>query len=132
MVLAQHNPFGDSTNARRPRFWYARVLGVYHINVVYEGPGQRDWNPRRLDFLWVRWYECNNADAYDWSSSTLQSLSFPSVEGAFAFGFLDPTDVIRACHIIPAFVSGKRFENGVGSSGLARNKDDWREYYVGR
>lgn len=132
MVLARHNPFGDYTDARRPRFWYARVLGAYHVNVIYEGPGQKDWNPRRLEFLWVRWYETNNADTYGWSSATLQSVSFPSVAGAFAFAFIDPVDVVRACHVISAFDSGKRFEDGVGSSGLARNKDDWREYYVGR
>jgi len=38
-------------------FLYARVLGAYHANVIYTGPGIRDYNARRFDFLWVRWYE---------------------------------------------------------------------------
>ena len=132
MVLARDEPLGNAPGGQRSRFWYAKVLGAFHVNVVYEGPGQHDWNLRRLDFLWVRWYETNNLDTYGWKFSTLQSLSFPSVEGAHSFGFLDPADVIRACHIIPTFSSGRRFADGIGSSALAVNKDDWKRYYVGR
>ena len=54
MVLARDEPVGDKPAARRLRFWYAKVLGAFHVDVTYEGPGLRDWNPRRLDFLWVR------------------------------------------------------------------------------
>jgi len=32
---------------------YARVIGIYHVNVVYTGPGMLDYRARRLDFLWV-------------------------------------------------------------------------------
>jgi len=39
------------------RFLYACVLGAYHANVIYTRPGMRDYNARRFDFLWVRWYE---------------------------------------------------------------------------
>jgi hypothetical protein len=34
-------------------FWYARVLGIYHTNVIYTGEGNADFLPRRLEFLWV-------------------------------------------------------------------------------
>ena len=37
-------------------FWFARVLGIYHVNVVYTGSGMLDYTPRRFDFLWVRWF----------------------------------------------------------------------------
>jgi hypothetical protein len=34
-------------------FWYAHVLGIYHVNVVYTGEGNTDFLPRQLEFLWV-------------------------------------------------------------------------------
>lgn len=114
------------------RYWYARVLGVYHANVYYGGDGRQDWNPRRIDFLWVRWYETVNPGTYGWSAAALEKLSFPSEQGDYAFGFIHPRDVVRACHILPVFSEGKRFPDGLGSSGLAQNGDDWQGYYVGR
>ena len=34
-------------------FLYAQVLGGYHANVIYTGPGMCDFEARRFDFLWV-------------------------------------------------------------------------------
>jgi hypothetical protein len=34
-------------------FLYVRVLGVYHANVMYTGPGMHDLDTRHFDFLWV-------------------------------------------------------------------------------
>jgi len=56
MLLADNADITDSSSTEH-RFLYARVLGVYHTNVVYTGPGMHDYQARRLDFLWVRWYE---------------------------------------------------------------------------
>jgi hypothetical protein len=36
------------------RFMYARVLGVYHVNVIYCGRGAVDLRKCRFDVLWVR------------------------------------------------------------------------------
>jgi hypothetical protein len=41
MVLADP---GDHTAASHP-FRYARVLGVYHVNVIYVGAGMIDYQP---------------------------------------------------------------------------------------
>ena len=38
-------------------FLYAQVLGAYHANVIYTGPGMQDYKARRFDFLWVQWYK---------------------------------------------------------------------------
>ena len=39
-------------------FWFARVLGIIHVNACYVGPGSthltEKW--RRVDLLWVRWF----------------------------------------------------------------------------
>lgn len=114
------------------RFLYARVLGAYHANVRYVGPSQVDSKYRRIDFLWVRWYEWVNRDKSGWDNFTLQALSFPPVHGDHSFGFVDPHDVLRAAHIMPAFAHGRRREGDIGLSDLARDSDDWKLYYVGR
>ncbi|OBZ80056.1 hypothetical protein A0H81_00427 [Grifola frondosa] len=88
----------SSDPAGSGRFLYARVLGTYHAKVVYMGSGMRDYEPRRMDFLWVRWYE-----VLDGSSSQLPSLRFPSMCDAYSFGFVNPSDVLRSCHVIPDF-----------------------------
>ena len=56
MLLADNGHVANSPSTDY-HFLYARVLGVYHANVVYTGPGMHDYTSRRLDFLWVRWYE---------------------------------------------------------------------------
>ena len=34
-------------------FLYAWVLGGYHVNVIYTGPGMHDFESRFFDILWV-------------------------------------------------------------------------------
>ncbi|KAI0055682.1 hypothetical protein BV25DRAFT_1815293 [Artomyces pyxidatus] len=60
----------DDPNAIH-HFLYARVLGVYHANVVYTGPGMLDYEARRLDFLWVRCYEVIDPELSGWDHSRL-------------------------------------------------------------
>lgn len=38
-------------------FCYARVIGIFHANIICTGPGLLDYQPWRLEFLWVRWFE---------------------------------------------------------------------------
>jgi|SRR6266436_7027565 len=113
-------------------FSYARVLGIYHVNVVYAGPGMTDYQPRRMNFLWVRWYRRIERILTGWGARRLDRLEFPPVAGEDAFGFIDPSDVLRCCHIIPAFSSGKVHEDGRGLSFCARDSSDWVAYYVNR
>ncbi|KAG1739689.1 hypothetical protein EDB19DRAFT_1908712 [Suillus lakei] len=47
-----------------------------------------------------------------------------------SFDFLDPTEVLRGCHIIPSFTSKQRCPDGSGLSACAGDKDDWCAYYV--
>lgn len=53
MVLADDD--GDESPSSGPasHFLYARVLGTYHVNVIYVGPGSVDFTAHRLEFLWV-------------------------------------------------------------------------------
>ncbi|KAF9237475.1 hypothetical protein BU15DRAFT_76019 [Melanogaster broomeanus] len=84
------------------RFCYARVLGIYHANVIYSGPGSQDYQPRRLEFLWVRWFEL----VAPTSQMALDCIRFVPMVDEDAFGFVDPNDVLRSCHLIPRFAEG--------------------------
>jgi hypothetical protein len=113
-------------------FLYARVLAAYHANVIYMGPGMRDYEARRMDFLWVRWYELVDPASSGWRTSKLDSLRFLPINEPSAFSFVDPKDVLRGCHILPRFAKEKRHTNGVGNSRCAKNGKDYNCYYVGR
>jgi hypothetical protein len=109
-------------------YLYARVLGIYHANVIYTGHGMVDYTPKRMDFLWVRWYDHQAGE----NPYCLDRLSFPPINSKGAFGFVDPADVLRGCHIMPRFTKGKRHPSGIGFSKLARDSCDWIAYNVGR
>jgi hypothetical protein len=128
----------ETASSTHHHWLYARVLGIYHVNVIYVGPGMVDYNFRRFEFLWVRWYQVHppeNNKLY-----RLDQLSFLPVTSPGAFGFVDPADVVRSCHIIPRFASGKRFPVGhdhhahhdVGLSICGHDSHDWNCYYIGR
>jgi hypothetical protein len=129
MVLA--NPDDDTSACSRP-FRYARVLGVYHVNAIYVGPGMVDYQPHRMEFLWVRWYRTVDALATGRKGRMLDRLQFLPMTDDETFGFLDPSDVLRGCHIIPVFSKGKLHSDGKGLSRCAQDSTDWVEYYVNR
>jgi hypothetical protein len=130
MLLAERGA-GDGGTA--DAFLYARVLGIYHVNIVYTGPGMINYEPMRFDFLWVRWFErSSNTLSSHWKASRLESLEFPPMASKDAFGFVDPALVLRGCHLIPAFSLGKSHSDGVGLSSIAKDGQEWREYYVNR
>jgi hypothetical protein len=131
MLLADHSGATDTSSISH-HFLYARVLGAYHANIIYTGPGMRDYEARRMDFLWVRWYEVVDPMSSGWASSTLDNVHFLPMNDENAFGFVDPKDVLRTCHIIPNFAKGKRHTDGVGISRCAKDGKDYKQYYVGR
>jgi len=112
-------------------FLYARVLGAYHANMIYTGPGMQDYEARSLNFLWVRWYKVDPGSS-GWTNSTLHSVRFPLMCEDDSFGFVDPDDVLRGCHIIPAFAKGQRKETKRDVSYCAKDSKDYVAYYVGR
>jgi hypothetical protein len=123
MILAKRNTENDSESDHP--FMYARVLGIYHTNVVYIGEGMVDYQPRHFEFLWVWWFQYVGQ-----RNLRLDSVRFPPVEAEDAFGFVDPTDVLRACHVIPAFAKGKSHSDGISISRCARDGNDWTRYLI--
>ncbi|RPD55405.1 hypothetical protein L227DRAFT_566740 [Lentinus tigrinus ALCF2SS1-6] len=96
MVLA---PEWDNTP-----FWFARVIGIFHVNTRYVGPGSthatKKW--QRIDFLWPR---VQFVDAHEPDN--------------VPFSFVDPDDVIRAAYLLPCPREGLTHEL-LGPSKLAR------------
>ncbi len=111
------------------------------MNVYYIGPNMKGYEPIRFDFLHIRWFQLDNdlpllnhtGESHSSGvSSHLDQLSFPPMADESSFGFLDPTLVLRACHVIPAFHFGKCYADGIGLSVIARDSNDWKSYYINR
>jgi hypothetical protein len=127
VMLLNPARFDNTASNNNHAFLYARVIGIYHANVIYTGPGSLNYEAKRFDFLWVRWYEHVPPGA----QYRLDQLSFPPMSSEGAFGFIDPDDVLRSSHIIPAFSKGSR-RNDIGTSKCARDSNESNMYYVGR
>ena len=61
-----------------------------------------------------------------------QLCPVPLMVSEAAFGFVDPSDVLHGCQIIPAFARGVVHTDGVGLSCCADDSKDWYNYYVNR
>ncbi|KAG8736218.1 hypothetical protein FRC10_009567 [Ceratobasidium sp. 414] len=115
-------------DVRHP-FWYAKVLGIYHVDARVAGGGV--WQPtRRFNFLWVRWL--GESKWGNWKQHRLDRVSYVdsgSTDGSF--DFIDPALVIRAVYLVPAFHLG-RTKNFLRQS-IAWDfpeEGDWVAYYV--
>lgn len=112
---------------------YAKILGIYHTKVAYDGP------PRRMDFVHVRWlyydYNCPGG----WDSHRLDRLTYAKCgsdqDNIDSFDFIDPNDIIRATHLIPNFASGVTRDLLHSAQSIAHDNPDhtdWQAYYVNR
>lgn len=128
MMLAEKRE-GESRNIS-DRFCYARIVGIYHANVQYIGPGVKDYNPRRLNFLHVRWFDPVPSDAQHGVALDMLRLSPMNAEDAY--GFIDPADVLRGCHIIPAFAKGQMRPADAVTSPLSKDSYHWKYYYINK
>ena len=132
-IMVLNGSYNDHRNSEASHpFYYAQVLGIYHANIVYTGLGMVDYQPRRMEFLWIRWYQHAELMQSGWDTHRLDRIQFPPLAAEDAFGFIDPLDAVRACHIIPAFASGKLHIDGRGLSHCAQDRSDWVSYYVNR
>ena len=108
-------------------FWYARVLGIFHLNVRLSSSEEF----QRLDIIWVRWY--GNDTTWNSGFSAKRRLGFIPHNDIAPFGFIDPNDVIRGIHLIPAFDHG-RTDFYLPRSRAARcpseQHEDWTYHYV--
>ncbi|KAF8955631.1 hypothetical protein BDZ97DRAFT_1673366, partial [Flammula alnicola] len=123
MVLARNEDSGHP-------FEYARIIGIFHVDAIYNnGAGSA---PNTYDILWVRWYRRDTSYRAGFKKKRLHRIGFVPSDEPNAFGFLDPDEVIRAAHIIPAFYYGGT-ETLLKGLSVARDEgevDDWHYFYV--
>jgi hypothetical protein len=114
-------------------FWYARVLGVFHAQIFHTGPLARNRSVQHMEFLWVRWFGTVEGHRHGPKVAQLPKVGFLLGTDESAFGFLDPSLVIRGCHLIPAFADGRTSEILSTPYSLGRpigEVDDWATFYV--
>lgn len=114
-------------------FWYTQVLRAYHIQVLHTGPQARNRSPQTLEVLWVRWLGVDPAYRWGLHDARLPKVGFVPTTDDSAFGFLDPSFVIRGCHLIPAFAQGRSdalLRHGPSVARFGQEVDDWECFYV--
>lgn len=130
-----HLKFGNqaimvySPTSQNEPWIYAHVISVFHLFVFTGG----DPEPKRLELLWVRWMQPDLLQLQGPNASQYTRISFVPHSGVpgDAFGFVDPTHIIRGCHLIPAF-NLERTRDLLGPSVARDAKGDWRAFYTNR
>jgi len=121
MVLADQDADPESIHP----YWYGRVIGIFHA-LVRRMSGTMAYE--RMDFLWVRWYGLEPHVRWGFKARRLLKIGFfNSDTDADTFGFVNPCDVIRAVHLIPAFNLGKT--SRLLSHSIARRSEEGDEDY---
>ncbi|KAM6488778.1 hypothetical protein JOM56_015763 [Amanita muscaria] len=100
-------------------YWYARVLGVFHVNIYLKSDASR--KRQRVDFLWVRWFGRILEQPGGWKARRFHCVGFVNAQDEAAFGFVDPASVIRGVYLIPDFDGHSDDEN---------SSRDWTQFYV--
>lgn len=114
-------------------FWYARILGVFHLRILHTGPAATNRSVQHMEFLWVRWFGMVPGHRYGLKVARLPKVGFVPDTDPLAFGFLDPSLVLRGCHLIPAFNEGRTTELLTAPLTAGRSPgevDDWTSFYV--
>ncbi|KAJ3533279.1 hypothetical protein NMY22_g7397 [Coprinellus aureogranulatus] len=134
-IMLLNDRCSKETWAQEHPYLYGRVLGVFHANVAYarsyqgNASGERHTAFRRIDFVWVQWYEYLGAE----DEYSLDRLSLRSLQSANSLCFLDPQDILRGVHLIPQYPLGEsttprpsfRWSDLKGQS-------IWTAYYINR
>jgi hypothetical protein len=116
-------------------YMFARVVGILHVNVSYGNKVKH----QRMDVLWIRWFGHDYKHKSRVKHKRMPRIGFvPDDQDPFAF--INPSDVIRAVHLIPGFKYGRTdiylgpSVTRIPSADTCRPTDDededWVYYYV--
>jgi hypothetical protein len=125
MVLARE----EDSNDPHP-YWYARIIGTYHVEVRHTGLLSSSLNVHMIKFVWVRWFERNSGTRAGFKAKRLHRLSFLPGRDMEAFGFINPKDIVRGVHLIAAFTHGRTNEllpRSLGHPSFKTSSKDWQD-----
>lgn len=106
MLLSNETPDSDSdsdsdADSDSPKkihpYWYARVLKIFHVFV--SDNANSSTKVERMDILWVRFFAVADELPYGWECKRPLRVGYQSGPGSF--GFVDPSEVIRGCLLLP-------------------------------
>lgn len=105
MLVSGVEPDSDGSSSHHG-YEYARVVKIFHVNVRLADSQMSAFEC--VDVLFVWWFRVDHSAPGGFKARRLYRLEFqaPTDDGDLAFGFVDPSDVVRASHIIPAFAHG--------------------------
>ncbi|KAJ7211477.1 hypothetical protein B0H12DRAFT_1079580 [Mycena haematopus] len=130
MALA-HEEEGEAT--AHP-YWYGRIISIFHADVRHVGSRSQNRSKiHRMEFVWVRWLgrDMTHSGLGGWRFKRLHRVGF--VDSDHAFGFLDPAEIIRACHLTPAFHYGRTsalLGPSIAHHYHGEDNEDYMYYYV--
>jgi len=90
MMLSGENEKGDPCSP----YWYARVLGIYHVRCLHTGEFSKSSQLQTMEFLHVRWFG-HHVHRSGWKARHLHRVAFIDRD-CEPFGFVDPAHVIWA------------------------------------
>ncbi|KAL1703960.1 hypothetical protein EV121DRAFT_206777, partial [Schizophyllum commune] len=112
-------------------YWYGRIIGIFHADVadLYSAAPSEG---RAVHFAYVRWYTLDPTFRHGIAAKRFPRLHFFPADHPDAFGFIDPSSILRAAHIIPAFAYGRtnQYLAGVTVARPLTELDDYRFYYA--
>ena len=132
VMLAAIEEGDGGREASRNEFWYAQVMAVLHV--VARDTSEPTSHFRRLDMLWVRWLGVEPGFRGGFQKQRLERVGYVADSDEIgAFGFVDPSDVILACHLIPAFSHGRRLQEPILANSFCQDPNgDWSFFYPSR
>jgi hypothetical protein len=126
------SPEGDHSHPYR----YGRLIDIFTVPIHYRGPKNVINGQKRQDVqvLWVRWFKLDPTQKDGFAYRRLPRLEFaePDDDPIKWHGFISPSSILRAAHIIPAF-SGDLMDPQPcpeDSHAVRFHRDDWNYYYV--
>ncbi|PBK84333.1 hypothetical protein ARMGADRAFT_943673 [Armillaria gallica] len=132
MALSPHTQADLNNDNNAHPYLYARVIGIFHARVHHIGPKSLDHMAKNIQFLWVRWYAFDGSIPSGFRAKHLPCIGFLQGDDREAFGFVNPSDVLHASHIMPAYIYGQM--SHILPHSICRRvneKDmDWACYYV--
>lgn len=131
-VSSDFDPSTGSCQSGHP-FRYARVLGIYHADVIHILPGH-EASLHTVQFLWVQWYTYDTSYKAGFKYRRLHRLAPMPLDNPLSCGFLDPDDIVRGVHLIPVFAHGTAMDFGeLGAHTSNQSSSEllpWKLYYV--
>ena len=111
-------------------YWYARVLGVFHVKVLHTGLAARNQSMQCMEFLWFGTVPGYKSGL---KADHLPKIRFVPETNNMMFRFLDLSLIIQASHLIPAFADD-RTNDLLASKRKAGchpgETSDWATFYV--